>query len=336
MGRPQPTILTRMRWYLTIYAIKLLVSIQTFILNNLKPERPTYRKRYAALPEIENAVFLPQNYKPTDGPLPLLIDIHGGGFTIGAPAIDNPDNHTLASYGICIVSIGYRLAPRHKFPTAVYDVATLIQAVLADPDLPIDPSKVAIAGYSAGGCLALAAPQLNNLHARIKGVVACYPVTDFDRGTENKLKTAHSPPGRKDILVGMSDMFHWAYLGDGVDMSDPLLAPIKADRTKIPEKVYILGCEYDILCREAEDTAEVYAEADRKAGCGGERSELVGVGRVGWREENVTWEKLLGMEHGFNQRASQEMDRKIKKAWSETTKAMHKNVAEWLFKEVYM
>ena len=244
------------------------------------------------------------------------------------------DNFILASYGICVVSIGYRLAPANKFPGPVYDIAALITAVLDDPDLPIDRNKVAIAGYSAGGNLALTAPQLNDLHTRIKGVVAYYPVTDTGRKMEVRMRTAVSPPGRKDILLNMSPMFHWAYFPKNVDVTDPLLAPLRAARDKICEKVYVIGVEYDLLCGEAEETAEAYALADRDAGAvTGHRVEL-GEGRVGWREGNITWEKLLGLEHAFNQRMDLVRGAR-KKMWMAKTIEMHKNVAEWLFREVF-
>ena len=323
-----------MRWYATIYVVKLLVKVQTFILNNFKAEKPTYFKTYPVLPTIRNNIFLPPSWKNGDPPLPLLIDIHGGGFTIGTPTLDNADNYHLASYGICVVSIGYRLAPGHKFPGPVHDVALLIDAVLNDLDLPVDKTKVAIAGYSAGGNLALAAPQLNNLHTRIKGVVAYYPATDTGRPMLKRLQTAVAPNNRKDVLISMSPMFHWAYFPKNVDLDDPLLAPLKADRRVVCEKVYLLGCERDLLCTEAEETAEAYAEAERKAGGVGRRVEIGG-GRVGWTEGNVTWEKLMGLEHGFNQRMMT-VRGKEKEFWRRSMLEMHKNVVEWLFREVYV
>jgi acetyl esterase/lipase len=220
-----------------------------------------------------------------------------------------------------------------KFPAPVYDVATLISAVLDDPDLPIDKSKVAIAGYSAGGNLALAAPQLDNLHQRIKGVVAYYPVTDTGRTMEKRLQTATDPPGRKDMLRDLSPMFHWAYFDKDTRLDDPLLAPIRADRDKLPEKLYLIGCEWDLLCTEAEETAELYATAEQKAGRG-EKIAMEGGSRVGWTCGNVTWEKLLGLEHGFNHRAMQERG-EVKELWQRRAREMHDNVVEWLFREVY-
>ena len=147
-------------------------------------------------------------------------------------------------------------------------------------------------------------------------------------------------------------MFRWAYLPGkkenldvdadadvdadvDVDVDDPLLAPLKADRRTVCEKVYVLGCECDLLCTEAEEAAEAYAEADRMMGRSGPRVELRGGGRVGWREGNVTWEKLMGMEHGFNQRLVVVRGEE-KKLWQRRMVEMHKNVAEWLFREVYV
>ncbi|ORY10156.1 hypothetical protein BCR34DRAFT_615333 [Clohesyomyces aquaticus] len=69
----------------------------------------------------ELGIFIPKSYKPGDAPLPLLIDIHGGGFCIAEPVSDDVDNVILAhTHGFCVVSILYRLGPKYKWPIAVY------------------------------------------------------------------------------------------------------------------------------------------------------------------------------------------------------------------------
>ncbi len=62
-----------------------------------------------------------------------------------------------------------------------------------------------------------------------------------------------------------------------------------APRDRLPPKLYIIGCELDLLCRDAELMAE------RLASIG--TGQRVGTGSV-WEKNGVKWEKILGEEHG--------------------------------------
>ena len=336
MARPDSSFFDRIRWGIRIYLMKVLLEIVIFI-RYIRPspplERPTYTKYYRTRPELVNYVWIPSSYKAGDSPLlPLLIDIHGGGFSIGHPTFNDNDNAILChKHGICVVSINYRKAPRYPFPIPTQDVAALIQAVLDDPDLPVDKTKVAVAGYSAGGTLSLTATQLNGLADRVKGVVAYYPATEPGRELQNKINSSVPPPTRKDILIALAPAFNWAYLPLEHDLHDPLFAPLYADRAALPQKLFIIGCEYDLLCAEASEMAERLAEAEGNTAT---KKEL-GQGRTGWQCGNITWEELKGLEHGFNQRRLAERNVEIRKLWEDKTEEMHAYVAEWLFREVY-
>ena len=96
-------------------------------------------------------------YAPaSEHPLPVLLYLHGGGFTVGSVATHEPLCRHLAHLCRCaVVSVDYRLAPDAKFPTAVHDawdsLAWLRQNAAA---LRLDGSRIAIGGDSAGGTLA--------------------------------------------------------------------------------------------------------------------------------------------------------------------------------------
>jgi acetyl esterase/lipase len=290
-------------------------------------QRPTLTRSYPPLPGREVRIFIPATYKAGDAPLPLLIDIHGGGFCIGAPVIDDRDNCALAyEHGFCVASIPYRLGPEVKHPGAARDAAAMIAAVLADESLPVDRARVAVAGYSAGGTLSLAATQLPELRGRIAATVAYYPATDNARTLAERAARQKMPPGGVDYLHGMVGMFDVGYIAPGTDRTDPVLSPIFADRTDLPEKIFIIGCEYDMLCPEAEDMAEDLALHED-----GERAPL-GEGRVGWRKGNVQWELIEGVIHGFNQVPAAGKEGEMRR---EKTKQMHAGVAAWLKSEVY-
>lgn len=225
------------------------------------------------------------------------------------------------------MSINYEKAPGSPFPGPVEDVAALIEAILDDPSLPVDKSKVAVLGYSAGGNLALTGTQLHGLEKRVKAVVAYYPVTDFKRTLSDREALTVPPPNRRDILISLSRAFNWAYIRRSDDLENPLLSPLFAERTKLPAKLFILGCEYDILCPEAREAAEKWA--------GSVERRPIGKDRTGWQAGDVTWEELKGLEHGYNQRWESERDLKVKEEWKKRTTEIHAQVAEWLFREVY-
>jgi acetyl esterase len=96
-------------------------------------------------------------YAPaSDHPLPVLLYLHGGGFTVGSIATHEPLCRHLAHLAHCaVVSLDYRLAPEWKFPTAVHDAWDSLAWLREQAaSLRLDGSRIAIGGDSAGGTLA--------------------------------------------------------------------------------------------------------------------------------------------------------------------------------------
>lgn len=102
--------------------------------------------------KLHARLFAPQ----AEHPLPVLLYLHGGGFTVGSVATHERLCRHLAHLGRCaVVSLDYRLAPEWKFPTAVEDTWDSL-AWLRDnaAALRLDGSRIAVGGDSAGGTLA--------------------------------------------------------------------------------------------------------------------------------------------------------------------------------------
>ena len=95
-------------------------------------------------------------YAPSDEVLPVLVYFHGGGFTIGSVATHEILCKRLAHLAGCaVLSVDYRLAPEHKFPTAVDDAWDVVQWCAAEGNhLRLDPRRMALGGDSAGATLA--------------------------------------------------------------------------------------------------------------------------------------------------------------------------------------
>lgn len=94
--------------------------------------------------------------KQADGPLPIVLYIHGGGFQMLSK-----DSHWLmglafARQGYLVFNVGYRLAPRHRFPVGISDVCAAFEWVVANAATHGgDVSRLVVAGESAGANLAV-------------------------------------------------------------------------------------------------------------------------------------------------------------------------------------
>lgn len=109
-----------------------------------------------SIPTSDGAAIPARLYAPSMQPLPVLVYFHGGGFTIGSIASHDTLCRTLAQRSGCaVVSVGYRLAPEHRFPTASDDAWDAVQWVAREGRaLGVDSGRLAVGGDSAGGTLA--------------------------------------------------------------------------------------------------------------------------------------------------------------------------------------
>jgi acetyl esterase/lipase len=95
----------------------------------------------------------------TKAPLPVIIDIHGGGFTYGYKELNKPYNLYLASLGFTVVSLSYRLAPEVRFIEQVRDISAALRWIAANgAKYPCDMENIFVTGDSAGGLFAMLLP----------------------------------------------------------------------------------------------------------------------------------------------------------------------------------
>lgn len=116
------------------------------------------------------SIYHPSNYSDD---LPVIIDIHGGGWMYGSKEINRPFDMYMASLGFAVVGLSYRLAPHVRFAEMIHDIDSAVRKAYAVRfDFPMDFSKAVLTGDSAGGQLAgvYAALQESEDLRRILGV----------------------------------------------------------------------------------------------------------------------------------------------------------------------
>lgn len=277
---------------------------------------PTYTKTYDVRSMLPNRVFIPSSYKPGTK-LPLFIDIHGGGFAMGDPRLDDEFCHQLADrYNFCVVSINYRKAPLYPFPTLIHDAEAIAIAVIADPDLPVDHSRIALGGFSAGGNISLAIAQLDGLREKVKAIIPIYPVVDFSGNFKGSARV--NKWGKPDSLEKIAPLFSWAYISSGEDRSNPLMSPIYAMRQNLPQNIFFIGAEYDYLCHEAGEMAK------KLSGLDGEETS--------WTKNGIKWRRVADVGHGFTHFKRKGQEEVERKAAAEETFA---EIGEWLQTEAF-
>lgn len=133
------------------------------------PRAPLARVQDLSLPAADGTPLPARLYAPSQARLPVLLYLHGGGFTIGGLETHDSLCRQLAlRSGGAVLALDYRLAPEHRFPTAVDD-AWAAMAWLAGPGadvLGLDGTRLAVGGDSAGGTLAAVCA----IHARDLGL----------------------------------------------------------------------------------------------------------------------------------------------------------------------
>ncbi|RKT54804.1 alpha/beta hydrolase [Saccharothrix australiensis] len=197
------------------------------------------------------------------GPVPLLLWMHGGGWTLGDIEENEVANRRVCrDAGVAVASVEYRLAPEHPYPAAPDDCYAVLSWLVANGSRHgVDASRVAVGGEGAGGNLATVLALLSRDRGgpRLSAQVLVCPVTAHpdDEGLASYVDCAE---GYGTSAESMRFFFR-QYPSSPDDLADPYLLPSRApDLTGLPPAL-VLTAEYDVLRSEGERYAERLAKA---------------------------------------------------------------------------
>ena len=210
-------------------------------------------------------VYWPDDLPPA-APPPVTMFFHGGGFALGD--LDTHDvtarEHAVGA-GSVVVSVDYRLAPEHPYPAAVEDAWAATRWVAANGgEFGADPTRMAVAGDSAGGNLAAVVAQLardevrSGSGPRLAFQLLWYPSTMWDTTLPSFAENADAPVLDSAALVAFT-----AWYAGHVDLTDPPagLAPGRAADLTGLAPAYIAIAGHDPLRDDGARYAELLAAA---------------------------------------------------------------------------
>jgi acetyl esterase/lipase len=192
--------------------------------------------------------------------LPALIYLHGGAGVFCDLGTHEGLCRLLATSSSCrVISVGYRLAPEHRFPAAVDDARTAVRWIFEHcRELGIDPKRIVIGGDSAGATLATVVCQLERASERnfALQVLIC-PVAAIQADTQSRRMYSHG------YFFDMATLA-WAlehYLPPDADPLDPRLSPLYSNDLRGVPPAHIHTAEFDPF----RDEGEAYADALERA-----------------------------------------------------------------------
>ena len=206
------------------------------------------------------------------GPFPVIVYFHGGGWVIGDKQVYDGGARGLAKQtNAVVVSADYRLAPEHKFPASWDDALAAYKWAAANAaSIKGDPKKLALAGESAGGNLAVAtaiAARDAGLQAPLH-VLAVYPVAQTSLKTESYNRNANAKPLNRPMIEWFVDKV----TNSPADLKDPRISLVDAKLQGLPP-VTIITAQIDPL----QSDGVMLESALKKAGVAVERKNYEGV-----------------------------------------------------------
>jgi acetyl esterase len=182
---------------------------------------------------------IPLRLVEAEHPTAVLAHCHGGGFVIGSAAgQDAALERIVASAGVTVASIDYRLAPEHRYPAGPDDCETAVRWLIDHGPSELGTGRVLIGGESAGANLALvtALRVLRDAPGALAGMALYY-------GNYDLTMTPSQRQAASGVLIttGCLDWFYDQYAPGAARRADPDLSPLYADLRGLPPVMLAVG-----------------------------------------------------------------------------------------------
>ncbi|WP_423185145.1 alpha/beta hydrolase [Arthrobacter sp. NyZ413] len=220
--------------------------------------------RISAVSDVTVDNFGVRIYDPQvlQGPTPVVLFFHGGGWVMGNLSTHDGLCRRLAAVtGLPVVAVDYRLAPEHPYPAAIEDSrAALNWLFTAGPVHSLEVTKAVLVGDSAGGQLAavLAIENAKSAHPRsIAAQVLIYPMVDLTMSAPSYTRVTEGFPLVADTIAWFADH----YLPEGTDRARPDISPGLAELPAGLPPAYVITVDNDPLADEGANYAAALAQA---------------------------------------------------------------------------
>jgi acetyl esterase len=200
-------------------------------------------------------------YAPSAARLPVMLYLHGGGFTIGDLETHDSLCRQLSSRsGAAVLALDYRLAPEHRFPAAVDDAWAALDWLhaRADASLGLDGTRLAVGGDSAGGTLAAGCA----FHARDRGLPLALQLLITPGTAAHASHDSHRRFAEGYLLDAKGIEWFFSHYIDAAERTDWRFAPLEAQDHSGLAPAAVLLAEADPLV----DEGLAYADVLRAAG----------------------------------------------------------------------
>ena len=226
------------------------------------PRAELERAETLTIPTRDGAMLSARLVAPSRVPgLPVLLYLHGGGFTIGSSATHDVLCRELARLAGCaVVSLDYRLAPEHRFPTASNDAwDALVWLAAHAGELGLDAARLAVGGDSAGGTLA----AVNAILAKEAGLPLALQLLFYPGCAAHQDTPSHARHAQDQVLGEAAiTWFFNHYVQAAAERDDWRFAPLLAPDVEGVAPAWMGLAECDPLVDEGVD----YADKLRAAG----------------------------------------------------------------------
>lgn len=220
--------------------------------NNIAPPQAAVTKSERMIPGYNGTPIRIVVYTPNSAAssAPVIVYMHGGGWVIASPEVYEYSTLALAqNTGAIVVSVDYRLAPENKFPTAHEDSYAAYRWVKQNAaSIGGNPAKVALAGESAGGNMAVSVAMM----ARDRGlalpvhILSVFPVANNDLNTPSYNTYASAMPLNRPLVMWFVDK----YFNSMADGDSPFISLVDVANLSGLPPVTIIGAEIDPLQSE--------------------------------------------------------------------------------------